>query len=368
MRAVPAIGRPTPPRWSCRFRKRKNTAKLRPNRDLPHLGQFCARSDGRRSLSLWPAVNKIIPKGRAQTFLTANTTPAWTSATPSQKNFDRLSLTRSQIPIAMATDAISERLQLAIAIAQEAGDVTLRHFRRHDLQVERKADKTPVTIADRAAEELLRKRIAERFPDDAIIGEEFGATHGSSGYQWALDPIDGTKSFVHGVPLYTTLVAVLRDQQPLLGVIHAPAAAETVYASAGGGCWYVSEKGAQPRPARASTVPRLAEGLLLTTEIRSFAEGRTRNAMDVFQQLERAARLTRTWGDGYGYLMVATGRAEVMVDPELDLWDLAALQPVIEEAGGTFCDWQGRATVHSRDAIATNGVVTEEVLAITRAG
>jgi histidinol phosphatase-like enzyme (inositol monophosphatase family) len=262
--------------------------------------------------------------------------------------------------------AISERLDLAIAIAQEAGDLTLRYFRRDDLQVERKADKSPVTIADRGAEELLRKRIAERFPDDAIVGEEFGTMAGSSGYQWALDPIDGTKSFIHGVPLYTTLVAVLRDDQPCVGVIHAPAAAETVYAQTGGGCWYVGSRGSQPRRVTVSKVARLSESLLLTTEVRTFTEGRPRDAMHVFQFLERATRLARTWGDGYGYLMVATGRAEVMIDPELDIWDLAALQPVIEEAGGTFCDWQGHGTVHSRDAIATNGLVTEEVLAITR--
>jgi len=262
--------------------------------------------------------------------------------------------------------AVSERLELAVAIAKEAGDLTLRYFRRDDLQVERKSDNSPVTIADRGAEELLRKRISERFPDDAIVGEEFGITAGTSGYQWALDPIDGTKSFVHGVPLYTTLVAVLRDDKPCVGVIHAPAAAETVYAQTGGGCWYVSGRDSQPRRAHVSRVARLSEALLLTTEIRTFTDGRERDAMHVFLSLERSARLTRTWGDGFGYLMVATGRAEAMIDPELDIWDLAALMPVIEEAGGTFCDWQGRATVHSRDAIATNGLVNEEVLAITR--
>jgi histidinol phosphatase-like enzyme (inositol monophosphatase family) len=268
----------------------------------------------------------------------------------------------------MSVDAVTKRLELAVEIAQEAGDVTLRHFRRHDLQVECKADKTPVTIADRSAEELLRRRIVEQFANDAIVGEEFGTTPGTSGYQWALDPIDGTKSFVHGVPLFTTLVAVLFDGKPVVGVIHAPATSESVYASTGGGCFYVSERAAQPRQARVSSVERLSESLLLTTEVRTFTDGRPRDAMRVFQALEQKARLTRTWGDGYGYLMVATGRAEVMIDPELDLWDLAALQPVIEEAGGTFCDWQGRATVHSRDAIATNGLVTEEVLAITRYG
>jgi len=268
----------------------------------------------------------------------------------------------------MASEAnfsLTERLNFAVEIAREAGDVTLRYFRREDLIVESKADLTPVTIADREAEQLLRKRINEQYPEDAILGEEFGVTEGRSGYRWALDPIDGTKSFVHGVPLYTTLVALLQNDKPVVGVIHAPAAAETVYAATGVGCWYTTPR-AKPRPARVSKTGRLAESLLLTTEIRTFAEGRPRDAMVIFQRLERAARLTRTWGDGYGYLMVATGRAEVMIDPELDLWDMAALQPVIEEAGGHFFDWHGNSTVHAGEAIATNGLVSEEVLAITR--
>jgi histidinol phosphatase-like enzyme (inositol monophosphatase family) len=262
--------------------------------------------------------------------------------------------------------AVRDRLALAVEIASEAGEVTLRYFRRPDLVIEKKADRSPVTVADRSAEQLLRERIGERFPHDGIVGEEFGTLTGTSGYDWALDPIDGTKSFVHGVPLYTTLVAVLRDSKPQIGVIHAPAAAETLYASSRGGCWYIAQHGAKPIPARVSSVAKLADSLLLTTEIRTFTEGRQRDAMQTFTRLEQAARLTRTWGDGYGYLMVATGRAEIMVDPELDLWDLAALQPVIEEAGGSFTDWQGRPTVHSREAIATNGLVTEEVLAIVR--
>src|SRR5882757_2957263 len=125
---------------------------------------------------------------------------------------------------------IAERLQFAVEIAREAGDGTLRYFRRLDLAVERKADQSPVTVADRSAEELLRQRIGDRFPNDAIIGEELGEKAGQSGFQWILDPIDGTKSFIHGVPLYTTLIAVLRDGEPVAGVIHAPAVGETVYA------------------------------------------------------------------------------------------------------------------------------------------
>jgi histidinol-phosphatase len=263
-------------------------------------------------------------------------------------------------------DHILRRLEFAVEIAREAGGITLEHFRQHDLQVERKADNSPVTIADRRAEELLRRRIAERFSEDGIVGEEMGTTDGTSGYQWVLDPIDGTKSFIHGIPLYTTLVAVLHENEPRLGVIHAPAAAETVYAASGQGCWYIAMHGAKPQVARVSKVPRLADCLLVTTEVAGFSTHREPDAINVFFKLQKQVRLVRTWGDGYGYLMVATGRAEAMIDPVVNVWDAAPLQPIIEEAGGTFCDWQGRATIHTGDAVATNGLVTDEILAVTR--
>jgi histidinol-phosphatase len=262
---------------------------------------------------------------------------------------------------------ITERLNFAVEIAHDAGDVTLRYFRRDDLQIESKADKSPVTAADRAAEELLRKRIRVRFPEDGIIGEELGTHDGTSGYQWVLDPIDGTKSFIHGVPLYTTLVAVLKDDEPRLGVIHAPAAGETVYAVRGGGCWYIPDAKVEARPARVSKTARLDESLLLTSEIEGFKDHQPRDAFDVFVRLQRAVRVARTWGDGYGYLMVATGRAEVMIDPMMNLWDAAPMQTIIEEAGGHFSDWQGTPTIRAGESIATNGLVTNEVLQITRA-
>ncbi len=263
---------------------------------------------------------------------------------------------------------ITDRLNFAVSIARQAGEITLKYFGSTDLQVDRKADQSPVTIADRTAEVLLRERIGKSFAADGIIGEEFGEQRGESGYLWIVDPIDGTKSFVHGIPLYTTLVAVLRDGEPIVGVIHAPALAETVYASQGGGCYYVPGNSAMPQPARVSAVERLSESLFLTTEIASFTTHRERDALDVFVKLQRAARLARTWGDGYGYLMVATGRAEIMIDPVMNLWDAAPLQTVIEEAGGQFTDWKGNPTVHAGEGIATNGRVTEEVLAITRFG
>src|SRR5712671_6451664 len=260
---------------------------------------------------------------------------------------------------------IAERVQFAVEIAREAGDGTLRYFRRSDLAVERKADHSPVTVADRTAEELLRQRIGDRFPADAIIGEELGEQTGESGFQWILDPIDGTKSFIHGVPLYTTLIAVLQNDEPRIGVIHAPALGETVYAARGSGCWYSYGSASKPQAARVSEVASLNESLLLTTEVEGFRQRPSGDATDIFIRLQRAARVARTWGDGYGYLMVATGRAEVMIDPIVNLWDAAPLLPIIEEAGGHFSDWKGNPTIRAGEGLATNGRLSREVLRMT---
>lgn len=257
---------------------------------------------------------------------------------------------------------ITERLELAVEAAREAGRITLEYFRRDDLHVERKADDSPVTIADRQAEQHLRRRIIGAFPEDAILGEELPDRPGKSPFRWILDPIDGTKSFIHGVPLYGTLVAVEHHRQSVLGVILLPALDECVYAATGQGAWYVRGK-EPPRPAKVSTCDRLGEGLFLTSEVATFDQMGRR---DVFDQLDAAARLSRTWGDAYGYLMVATGRAELMVDPVVEPWDIAPMPPILQEAGGTFTDWQGRPTTQSGQGIATNGHVLDEVLAIVR--
>lgn len=257
---------------------------------------------------------------------------------------------------------LTARLELALEASRQAGQITLEHFRRDDLKVERKADDSPVTVADRLAEEHLRGRIAAAFPGDALLGEEFPERPGTSGFRWILDPIDGTKSFIHGVPLYSTLVGVEHHGRPTIGVIHIPALDECVYAMVGHGAWRV-DKGRSPQPARVSTCDRLADGLLLTSELASFDEAGCR---EVFERLHATARLCRTWGDGYGYLMVATGRAEVMIDPILNVWDAAALLPVIQEAGGTYTDWQGNPSIRAGNGVATNGRLRDEILAVTR--
>lgn len=264
---------------------------------------------------------------------------------------------------AIETLQLEGRLGFAVEIARLAGEQTLKLLRAPNLGLELKADGSPVTRADREAETLLRKLIGERFPEDGILGEEYGEVAGTSDYQWILDPIDGTKSFVAGVPLYTTLVAVMHGEKSEIGVINAPAAGEIVFAERGKGCWHVH--GAQPpQPARVSSVSHLADAVFLTTAVSAFSTGRERDCRGIYDQLQAACRLTRTWGDAFGYLLVATGRAEVMIDPVMNLWDAAALEPVITEAGGSFTDWRGQPTVHSGEAVATNRALAEEVLRI----
>ena len=201
-------------------------------------------------------------------------------------------------------EQLTTRLQVATAAAKAAGELTLNYFRRRDLHVDRKSDNSPVTVADREAEQLLRTTISAEFPDDGILGEEYPERPGTSGYRWILDPIDGTKSFVSGVPLYANLVGVECGGRSVIGVINIPALRECVFAAVGKGAWY--ELGdAAPIPARVSEGGSLSDGLFVTSEIDCF---RQRDALDAFLKLERAARVTRTWGDAYGYLLVATGR------------------------------------------------------------
>ncbi len=263
----------------------------------------------------------------------------------------------------MQAAELTHRLEVGLAAAREAARLTLEYFQRDHLEVEWKADASPVTIADRRAEQLLRERLLAALPDDGILGEELGTREGKSGCRWILDPIDGTKSFIHGVPLYGTLVGLEHQSRCELGIIIIPALDEAIYAARGQGAWYVRGD-RPPQRAQVSAVSRLADSLFLTSEVASFG---ARNATDAYDRLEAACRLSRTWGDCYGYMMVATGRAELMVDPIMNVWDAAAVQPVIEEAGGTFTDWGGRPTIQSGEGAATNGKVLDETMRILAA-
>lgn len=253
--------------------------------------------------------------------------------------------------------SLSTRLEFARSIALEAGCSTLNYFQTN-VGVDRKSDNTPVTVADREAEQLMRARIASEFPADGIVGEEYGEQSGDSGFRWILDPIDGTKSFITGVPLYGTLVGMEYRGESVVGVIEIPALDQRVYAARGQGAF--SQKGsATPEAAHVSNCAKLSDAIYLTSEIKTFAE---RNSLSAHNKIEEACWYSRTWGDCYGYYLVATGRAEIMIDPGISIWDAAALLPVIEEAGGTFTCWKGVRTISGADAIATNGKLHSEIL------
>jgi histidinol-phosphatase len=261
----------------------------------------------------------------------------------------------------MSDRDLSQRLEVACRVARQAGQLVMQYYSA-SIPVERKADDSPVTLADRQAELLLRREIEAAFPDDAIVGEEHAPKEGSSSYRWIVDPIDGTKSFIAGVPLFGTLVGVQREGDSVIGAIELPALELRAYAAIGQGAWWQSRGGAIQR-ARVSELGDLKQSLYVTSDVRSFDE---RGALAVHEQLQQAAWYARTWGDCYGYFLVATGRAAVMVDPIMNEWDAAALLPLLVEAGGSFTDWSGRSRIDGGEGIGTNGEVLEQVLAITR--
>ena len=237
-----------------------------------------------------------------------------------------------------------ELLTAVTELATLSGNEAHRHFRT-GVAVEIKGDGSPVTVADRAAETVARDWIRTHFPNDGILGEEFGLEKPDARRRWILDPIDGTKSFIHGVPLWGTLVAIVEGETVLAGAVYAPATQELVAAAPGEGAWF------NGRRTHVSTTASLDSATLLTTDAR-FPGRPTRQQR--WDTLARATRIVRTWGDCYGYLLVATGRADIMVDDRMNPWDAAAVQVVIEEAGGRFTDFRGRPTAFGGDSIATN--------------
>jgi histidinol-phosphatase len=249
---------------------------------------------------------------------------------------------------------MSESLAVMVEqVARIAGDIALGYYKT-SLVIESKADGSPVTIADRSAERAAREWIERYFPSDGILGEELGATRPDARRRWVLDPIDGTKTFVRGVPLWGTLVGVCEGDDVLAGAAYFPALGEMVVASLGAGCWWNGNR------CRVSSVASLREATVLTTDER-FA-GDTDQSRG-WRRLATESAVSRTWGDCYGYLLVATGRAEVMVDGIVSPWDAAALMPIIEEAGGVFTDWKGTRTAFSGSVVATNqGVAAESRL------
>jgi histidinol-phosphatase len=246
---------------------------------------------------------------------------------------------------------LDDRIAPAAELARLTGTVALRYYRSR-LTVETKADGSPVTAADREAETAARAWVRSRFPEDGILGEELGEERPGARRRWVIDPIDGTKSFVRGTPLWGSLVALCEGTRVLAGAAYFPAVDELVAAAPGAGCWWNGSR------CHVSNVDALDKATVLTTDER-FPENP--ECAPGFRALAHAASVSRTWGDCFGYLLVATGRAEVMCDPVMSPWDAAALQPIIEEAGGTFTDWDGTVTAFGGSVVATNRQLGTEV-------
>ena len=251
---------------------------------------------------------------------------------------------------------MSETLQTYLDFANEtaylAGRLTLGYF-QSNLDVETKADGSEVTAADRGAETLIRERIQRYFPNHALLGEEFGELESSSPYRWIIDPIDGTRSFVHGVPIYAVLIGLEINGNVEVGVAHFPAIQETLSAARGEGCYWNNLR------AQVSPVKRLSNALVLTNDSLSCYKNGYGPA---WERISSRCKTRRGWGDAYGYLLVATGRAELMLDPAMNVWDCGPFPPIFREAGGYFGDWKGNPTIYGNEALGTTNLLLPEVL------
>lgn len=238
----------------------------------------------------------------------------------------------------------TDLLQFAVVLAEASGKVIRPYFRAEGLVVERKTDDSPVTIADREAEATLRRLIKARYPGHGIIGEEYGSEHADAEYVWVLDPIDSTISFTHGCPLFGTLIALLHRGEPVIGVIHQPILNQLCMSDG-------ATTTMNGRSMRVRECASLSDATLLVTDrelVARFQNGTT------FEALTKQVKLVRTWGDCYGYLLVAAGLADIMVDPIMNPWDIMALIPIIRGAGGVITDWHGGKAVNGRSCVATS--------------
>lgn len=253
----------------------------------------------------------------------------------------------------------SDDLAFALRLAELADAHTLARFEASDLRVDSKPDMTPVSDADIATEKLLREAIAQDRPGDAILGEEFGGDVALTGRQWIIDPIDGTKNYVRGVPVWATLIALLVDGQPVVGVVSAPALARRWWAAEGAGA-YRSFNGSTPRQLHVSAVSKIKDA---SVSFSSLDGWRDRELLPGFLGLSDDTWRLRGFGDFFSYCLVAEGAVDIAAEPEVSLWDLAALSIIVTEAGGKFTSLAGVDGPHGGDALATNGLLHDEVRA-----
>lgn len=259
---------------------------------------------------------------------------------------------------------VTERLELAVRLAIEAGQHSLSYFKSRDLGIEFKEDKSPVTKADRESEDVLRKRIVANCPDDTIIGEEYQDKMGTSGFRWYLDPIDGTEAFIRGIPLFGTMIGIEQDNEPIVGVIFLPALQEIIFAAKNHGAKFgINIKDTSDLvniyEAKVSQVPILSEATLASTDICDF---QAINKLPNFLKVIENTKQYRGWSDCYGHYLVATGRIDAMIDPIMNVWDTAPLLPIIEEAGGIYSDIHGKVSIHSDSALSSNGLIHQALL------
>lgn len=246
---------------------------------------------------------------------------------------------------------MQELLEFAKQLAKQAGKNTLNYFRQN-IAIDAKADESPVTEGDRSTEEIMRREIEKRFPDDAILGEEFGAKPGTSGRRWILDPIDGTKSFIRSAPLYGTMISLEENGVSKLGVIHYPVTGETLFALEGQGCFCDDQR------CKVSIVNEIESALLAT----SYPKHVIQHWGDAtLSALIHSSNQLRTW-DCYSYLIVATGHAEAFVEPTTKIWDTAPILPIIQEAGGRVTDLEFNGGLEIKQLIVTNGHIHEKVI------
>ena len=257
---------------------------------------------------------------------------------------------------------LARELEFALGIAEEAGEMALKGFRT-DVHRERKSDGTWVTEVDRAVESLLRRRIAESYPEHNILGEEEGLSAASGGPAvegapvWVLDPIDGTNNFMSGIPLWATLIALQVDDQSVLGVAHAARISETYSAVIGGGAFCNGE------PISVSQNTELEDSAVLFASVQSFREN---GLHDFFGHLMDLTWRSRGFGDFWGHMLVARGAAHIAIEPQLSIWDVAALEPIVSEAGGKLTTLSGAPFTHGASVLTTNGLLHEEVLELVR--
>ncbi len=251
---------------------------------------------------------------------------------------------------------LSEFLSFTEEAARAAGALTLEYFLTDKARPEFKGDDTPVTIADRKAEQLIRERITERYPEHQIVGEEFGESQGTSSHRWIIDPIDGTKSFVHGVPLYSVLISLEIDGRVEVGCAYFPALDEMISAASGLGAHW------NGKPCRVSDETQLDRAVCAHIDTAYFGQN---GKGEPWERLQKAVYYNAGWCDAYGYLLVATGRAEIMLDPVMAVWDCGPFPPIFREAGGYFGDWSGNeGNINGGEALATNQALKDEVVTL----